>query len=584
MVASPDRNDNLVRPRDFADILATPWPFHPVTISTFVAITFLPTTASELGRLVDPSLLVAGGIALISVSVLGAMLFIAGILVASQARRSRLVVLLVLMAAGALRGLIVSVLMDSSGLEARTYVWSRIILSGLSAPILLALISVVVSRTIAAREMARTTQLSIAATEQTRKQILDDIHASDMLLLEEVDGTLRPAISELTDSVSRGGARRSTIADSLSALATDLIRPLSHTLATNAVPRDFPRSPLTPQLSEASPPTYREQVSPLFLALGVFLGSGTVLVDILPLESALVAALVSGGFVYVVGRLMVGLFGHNRWPSIAVTALNSAVLAVVWLPPHIFNELVVFPDDLVFQPWVVSVIATPLLGLSYQLIVLGAYSSRNQLVRLDNIRRDMVFQLSEARRRAWLRQRHLTHTLHSSVQSRVLAEARLVRSGAGPLDESDVARTVTTLNSVLTAVKSEPPISIDPIRGIQDVVDFWAGMCAIELEFDPDVKAETDVEVCEAIQVIALEMISNAIRHGKATAMTIGIRRESADYIRITATNDGRLVSRKPQTGLGTVLFDELAVEWEFGDGKPVTVNAVVAARTVTIE
>jgi hypothetical protein len=252
--------------------------------------------------------------------------------------------------------------------------------------------------------------------------------------------------------------------------------------------------------------------------------------------------------------------------------------------PHVFNEIVVFPDDLVFQPWVVSVIATPLLGLSYQLIVLGAYSSRNQLVRLDNIRRDMVFQLSEARRRAWLRQRHLTHTLHSSVQSRVLAEARLVRSGAGPLDEADVARTVTTLNSVLTTVKSEPPISIDPIQGIQDVVDFWAGMCAIELEFDPDVQAETDVEVCEAIQVIALEMISNAIRHGKATAMTIGIRRESADYIRITATNDGRLVSRKRQTGLGTVLFDELAVEWEFGDGKPVTVNAVVAARTVTID
>lgn len=583
MGAKPDRTDNLVRPRDFADILSTEWPFHPVTIFAFLAITFLPTSASELGRLVDPSVFVAGGIALISISVLGALLFVAGIVVATLRRRARLVVLLILMTAGILRGLTVSGLMDSTGLEARSHVWSRIILSGLSVPILLALISVVVNRVIAAREMAASTQLSIAATERTRNLILDDIHASDMLLLDEVDSTLRPAINELTESVSRRGAIRSAIADSLSALATDLIRPLSHTLATNAVPRNFPRSSLTPQLSAVNSPAYREQVSPIFLGLGVYLGAGTVLVDLLPVGSALVAALVSGGFVYAVAQLMVAVFGKARWTAVAVTAINSAVLSVVWLPPHIFNENFVFPTALDFQPWVISAIATPLLGLSYQLIVLGAYSSRNQLVRLDNIRRDMVFQLSEARRRAWLRQRHLTHTLHSSVQSRVLAEARLVRTGTGPLDQADVERTVTTLGSVLTTVKSEPPISIDPIRGIQDVVDFWAGMCAVELEIDPAVHTETDVEVCEAIQVIALEMISNAIRHGKATAMTIAVRRESADYIRITATNNGRVVSAKRRPGLGVVLFDELAVDWEFVAGKPVTVTAVVAARAITM-
>jgi hypothetical protein len=287
--------------------------------------------------------------------------------------------------------------------------------------------------------------------------------------------------------------------------------------------------------------------------------------------------------VFAVAQLIVVVLGKTRWPSFAVTAINSAVLSVVWLPPHIFNEYFVFPAALDFQPWVISTIATPLLGLSYQLIVLGAYSSRNQLVRLDNIRRDMVFQLSEARRRAWLRQRHLTHTLHSSVQSRVLAEARLVRSGSGPLNQADVARTVTTLDSVLTTVKSEPPVSLNPVQGIQDVVDFWAGMCAIELEIDPSIHAETDVEVCEAIQVISLEMISNAIRHGKATAMTIAIRRESVDYIRITATNNGRVVSSKRKPGLGVVLFDELAVDWEIVAGKPVTVTAIVAARANTM-
>ena len=65
--------------------------------------------------------------------------------------------------------------------------------------------------------------------------------------------------------------------------------------------------------------------------------------------------------------------------------------------------------------------------------------------------------------------------------------------------------------------------------------------------------------------------------------MTIAIRRESVDYIRITATNNGRVVSSKRKPGLGVVLFDELAVDWEFVAGKPVTVTAVVAARANTM-
>jgi signal transduction histidine kinase len=583
MVDKVERRENLVQPQDFAEILTTDWLFRPITVFSYLAITTLPTTASELGRLTDPSLLVAAGIATFSVCVLGILLFVVGMVVPSRLRSSWPLMLLVLMCVGATRGTIVSTYMDTTGLEYQSHLSSRVILSALSVPLVLALVSVVISRIVTSRKLARSTQLSIDETERTRDLVLADISAREDLLLAKINDTLRPAIKEISELVSRPGSRRATIAASLNTLATDLIRPLSHTLAAATEPRDFPQSRTAPQFTAVSPPTFREQVNPVFLGLGIYLGSGTVLLDILPLGSALVSAVIAGAFVYGVTRLMVLAFGNRRSSPLAVTAVNTAVLSVAWLPPHLFNAEFVFPTPIAFQPEVVSVIAVPLLGLAYQLIVLGEYSRRNHLVRLDNTRRDVVFQLSEARRRAWLRQRHLTHTLHSSAQSRVLAEERLVRSGTGSLDPADSGRTVATLESVITSVQSDPPITTDAVKKINEIVEFWSGMCEITVDFDPAVVVESDVEVSEAIHVIVLEMISNAIRHGKATTIAATIVRETLDSIRITAANNGTPIKSTRQSGLGVRLYDELSADWEIRPGKPVTVTALIAARPNTM-
>jgi two-component sensor histidine kinase len=221
-----------------------------------------------------------------------------------------------------------------------------------------------------------------------------------------------------------------------------------------------------------------------------------------------------------------------------------------------------------------------LLGLLYQLIVLGTYSSRNQLARLDDVRVDMTLQLSEARRRAWLHQRHLTHLLHSSVQSRLSAEQQLVRSGTGKLSQRETTHLLTTLQSVLDSIYVEPASSADAIMIIQDTIAFWSGMCDISLEVDDRVAADiaNTPDVGEAIQIVTLEMISNAIRHGHATDIDISIQRESKETIRVTAVNNGGPVG-VISAGLGMALYDELCANWEIRDGSRVTVDALIAAR-----
>jgi len=581
MVDKSDQYEYVPRPRDFVDILGSGWPFRAVTIVSYAAVTLLPTTASEVGRLSAQSLPVAFGVAGFSVSVVVSLILLVRIVLPAKWRQSSTIVVGALLVAGLLRGTIVSTVMETTGLEADSRLISRIFLGALSLPTVLALISLVVSRVVTAREKSISTRAEISATEMTRDRVLGEVNTSNERLQEEVDEKLRPAISVLVDDIHGGQSSRSTIADKIDAFANDIVRPLSHTLAK--VGSAFPekRGVALGALALPARPASRDQINATFSGLGVFLGSGTVLLDVLPLANGFVAALISGLSVYGIVRLL-GVILGSRQSSFAVTGVIIAVThAVAWIPPHLINQALVYPAGREFQPWLVSSIAMPVLGLLYQLIVLGAYSSRAELARLDGARVDMLMQLSEARRRAWLRQRHLTHTLHSTVQSRLHAEARLVRSGAGKISASERVQAIDVVTSALDVVKTEPEDSVDAVRAIRQLVDFWAGMCTITLDLDQEVGefAPADDNFSRALQIVSLEMISNAIRHGHATEIAMTIARSSPESVTVVATNNGTRLPAGYHAGLGLELYDELTVEWSLSNGKRVTARAVLAAR-----
>jgi two-component sensor histidine kinase len=74
-------------------------------------------------------------------------------------------------------------------------------------------------------------------------------------------------------------------------------------------------------------------------------------------------------------------------------------------------------------------------------------------------------------------------------------------------------------------------------------------------------------------------MVSNAIRHGAATSISLVILRDSPDTIRITAANNGRGVDKDHRPGLGMSMYDELCAEWHMVASKQTTVVALIAAR-----
>lgn len=584
MVDNADRSSNLVQPRDFIGVLSTPWPYHPVSIGLYAFIITFPTTASELGRLADPSLGVASTIAVFSVGVVAALLMLVRLLVPERLRSTPARGIALLLTIGFARGAIVSIFVDSVGGQEESFALSRSVFGALSLPIVLGLVSLVVSRVVTSREIRTFVIGETQAAEKSRDRVLKGIIAAQKRLLDEVDQKLRPAIEGSIRAVTEAVTGRIVLADALDLLAGQVIRPLSHDLSAQGVAPSSYRGSLDRRLTMPQErPRASEQMSASYSGLGVFLGSGTVLIDILPFEIAFVCGLVSGLCVFGLVRLTIAMVGNRILPTPLAVFVVTSVHSVAWIPPHLINQSLLFPDGFVFQPWLTSIIGTAVLGLLYQVFILGSYSSREQLVALETARVNMAIDLSEARRRAWLQQRHLTHSLHSAAQSRVNAQARLIRTGAGKISTAEKKQTVVVLESVLDMISAETAPSIDAIRGISDVAEFWSGMCDISLDVDAGIEAEltNDPDVAEALQTVVLEMVSNAVRHGRATTIAIDVRRNTPEAILVTVENNGAPFDIGRTPGMGMALYDELTALWEVAtreDGQ-VVVTASIAAR-----
>jgi two-component sensor histidine kinase len=581
MVAELQRESLVVRPRDFVDILRTPWAFSTSTILVFCALVLLPTVATEYSRLTNPIIPVAIGIGLISVTANGAILFIIRGAITDGFRRSAWAVVALLVSAGALRGVVTSLIVAPTQLETRSYLVTRVGLGAVSSPIMIAVVALVLSRFITSRQQRRRSRREISAATRSRDLVLGEVAAANAQFFADIDGTLRPAVDAIIAEVANGCPERAALSTALDNLAETVVRPLSHTIARSDSVEHGSRGSIERQVFGPNQPTLRDLINPYFSALGVGLGGFSVMLDGLPGASAIVASVVAG--LTSLGFLLIAraIFGTRPMSIRSSVLIVAGLHEVIWIPAQVLNDLLIFPSNLVVNYAILGVIATPLLGLVYQLIVLSAYSSRQQLAALDGTRIDAVLQQSEARRTAWLRQRHIAHTLHSSIQSRIHAQARLLRAGTGKLTDAERADTTMTLQSVLRVLTEEPPARVDAIRSITELAEFWSGMCDISLEVDEAsrVALAIDSDAAEAISVVSLEIVSNAIRHGNATAVDIAITRDSPETVTLSAINDGALIDPKHTPGLGMSIYEELTASWSVRSTDHVTVEAVIAAR-----
>ena len=222
-------------------------------------------------------------------------------------------------------------------------------------------------------------------------------------------------------------------------------------------------------------------------------------------------------------------------------------------------------------------------GVFVPLIGIGAHFGRVQQDALTQLRRSIsraeIERSALDREESQLR-RELAVSLHGGLQANLTASAMRAQQS---IDEGDIATARQVLDDardLITqgwALQERGELELRPT--ISAVVESWEGFVDITVHLD--VRHEPRTPTVALIKEILLEGIGNAVRHGQATSIAVGID-DHAGNLTITITDDGTgLVDSR--TGLGSALFDDIAPNgWSLNPGATGGATLRVALATET--
>jgi len=166
-----------------------------------------------------------------------------------------------------------------------------------------------------------------------------------------------------------------------------------------------------------------------------------------------------------------------------------------------------------------------------------------------------------------IRDTYYAQYLHAEVQSKLLA-CKLLLLRAAESDFQVFSPELTNqILSRLDGLGNQPinDIARTPSERIKVLVQSWKGLADISFELPPDfdrIKAERDV-VSQLIE----EGVINAIRHGNAKKVEIKAF-FTAELLNVVIHDDGVYVKSKKSDGLGSILLDTFAKQWDIASNE----------------
>jgi signal transduction histidine kinase len=390
--------------------------------------------------------------------------------------------------------------------------------------------------------------------------------------VDRITADLTLAIDELSADSPREAV------ETLRWAAQDLVRPLSHELATQT-DAFTPSPPAVPPLGLDWRRVMREATSgrpipALPLTLTALAVAIVFRISRLGIEDALaasVAVAVATYFAAIAGNRILDFTTarlSTGWRSVSLTV----TLVVIGLVGAAI-ELIIASDHGTVGVVVLHVWVIVFLGWA---LAIGRATTR-QLARteteLQRVMYELDWEIARANQTQWQRQRALARALHGPVQAAVNAAALRLDTAARDgnatpvLIESERQSILSALNLLSTATADTAPdveLAFERIRGT------WAGICDVDIHVSAEVMANvtSDPACSAAVTDIVTESCANAVRHGRATHITVSMTQpDSPRLLRVDIDNDGTPLDRSSPAGLGTTLIDDVALDWQLDTG-----------------
>jgi signal transduction histidine kinase len=409
--------------------------------------------------------------------------------------------------------------------------------------------------------------LAALADERYRLQIRSaGIRAKVQIQREELLGKVRslldPAIAKIQANLT-GTSSTEAIA-SLRSTVDEVVRPLSLEVAEasdeleaesgKAVIREKAPTPSRIMLGEFIVPLWASLILSIVLVPAAFL-----LEDPLSSLTILLCAFLS---------MFLGL-GFFQWltmklpvPPFLVALLVPSFSAISLIPIYFAAE------ELEWNVTVQQVNALLLFGVCVGVTTFAAQFSQLQrkatTENLVGVNQQLEILNASLRQELWLNRRRTASVLHGPVQAALFASAMKLSQEQKPTAEL-VAEVEQDISAAIEKLNNPSNLEGEDISDLlNQIVDIWSDAAKITIEIPELLEAAVARSplASEALIEISREFITNAIKHGKASSVSLKVSRLDDLRIAIKVVDDGQGLPPGAKPGFGSKLLSELSMVW----------------------
>lgn len=363
--------------------------------------------------------------------------------------------------------------------------------------------------------------------------------------------------------------------DVLQHTAQEVVRPLSHALAKTRPPEDDEALPVIDAHvswrdvldGAAIGAPFNPGITALFM--GVELLAATVAYPAGMWVFAFLIPVMWGLVAFANVILRVVLPGRHRSMRMALVVIAAlAVGCVMAALVRVGVSRAPMVDGLTFGAFFFAVVFT--LGVG---VAASFARDRNRIVtELHESSRALQRRIVQWRQAQWFQQKSLSRALHGPIQTAVSAAALHLDASI----QSGVVspETIEQVRSQLLGTVRQLAFTDTAVASLAEAIDLitctWDGLCDVSTQIADDVdEVLTDSTALRScILDIVTEAVSNAVRHGRASRVSIAIHftDEHHQDLQVFIESDSTRRGERGNRGLGTLLLEECALEWQLDE------------------
>lgn len=415
--------------------------------------------------------------------------------------------------------------------------------------------------------------VNLHIAELQRSEIVERLHQE---ILDEVGDELSPVRTHITEYLESTGhsdqlTRRTgapptedwrSISQLLMGTAQDSVRPLSKRLWQVGVKR-YPKTPWWALVQNI----FRHQpFRPLAYAVVDILGTLAVYLNVFGFSQGLF--IIFGGLAITVSLLLAANALMLRYPQhhSMIFIGTIVVLQVTVIFRTVFREMWI-PGSAPLSWQLTQVIA----GVVVIFVTsgFGAWRAKDRELQTNfkaEIQLDQIEAIAQSRQVATLALES-AQILHGAVQTRLVACAMMIDQASKDGDESKLnlalEEALNILHNPLPGEKRSGSVTDEVSRKTA----LWDGLCECDINISPEANT-TSLSTVITLGRVVEEGISNAIRHGQATRITITITMSPESNYQVCLQDNG-LGPTKSTPGMGSAYLTQVSNgQWSLSAGQ----------------